>query len=463
MREVAVLAGLLVAPLLVGCLSADEMVGLQQGPGGLAATPPAIPVATDQQGDARTYGPQTARAFMHPTKCAVIPSPVRPNCWEALGALREAYPAPSGDGAVYEPALDVLSATMRETPESLVVEISVAALEAWAPAVVASDASYTGGWRACWQTRSEAEEAWECAYLSASMGRGALVVEGLFERDTFACNSWGWCAWNVPFSIAYGTPATLQLTIPRSILGTGESGDTLEGVLAGSWRSHHPGGGGLERVKVAAGVGDIGEEDLDVRNWYYYPTDETMETKSFTFETPRAPEVSSGETPRFDDAAGDGLNAQTDILSVAIVETPASVTVAVQVAQVENRPENHEYFISLGVPNGAVPMAGYVADDGDLEAWASGCGEPECNTWVDLPVELVRSEGAPGWVNVTLPRWGLGSPGRGGVTNTVIIDMSYRTGYAARPANGPGRVEFTVPDDSDGVLLPPYWFRMDTA
>lgn len=460
MRVPAVLA---ISVALAGCFGESQSVepAAPEPVAGASIALPGVLVAQDPRGDAAAYGAQTARALMHPTKCGPVPGPARPACWEALGLLRDAYPAPGGDGAVYEPALDVLGVSMREEAEALVVDITVAALDELAPSVVASDGAYTGGWRACWTAQVEGEETWECAYLSGTMTPAGVVLDGSFERDTLACNSWAWCAWQVPYTILEGAPATVRITIPRAILGTGDEGATLAGVLAGSWRSHHPGNGRADQATVSLQAGDAYEDSLKVRNWYYYPTDETMETGAFTFQAPMAPPEPSGDGFRFEDGGGNAAGEETDILEAALVETPSSLTVAVRVALVADFPEDHEFYVSAGMPNGAVPMAGYRAEGGRVTAWGEGCGDATCERWTALPVELARVAGAPGWVNITFPRWGLGSPGRESLANTVIIGFSYGAGHGVVPA-GAG-LALTLTDDSDEALAPPFWFRFDTA
>ena len=465
MRPAVVLGSLLVlAFALPGCLN-EESTRSPLASVDTESFSERVEVAKDDEGDARVYGLEAARAVFV-GKCGAAPQAARSVCRSGTDALSQGYQPPPGTG-IPEPALDILSASLVETQDSLVVEISIAALERSLAGVVADNGEITGGWGLCWTPRGDPSAADggadECVHLYAEMYDGTLVLEPTFERSTYACNDWGWCVWLVPYQIEYGAPATLRLTVPRAIMGGADAGDVLEVYSGFSWREHRPAVGHASGMSLEADVNGLSDE-LDLENEHSYRTDESSEHAAFAFETDRL-EVAGFQTGNgVANDAGDAGRADIDALSVEFVEDPDSLTVAIRVAEVNAVALDHSLWMGFGMPSGRFHMAGYSIKDGSMQQYSGHWNDSSLAQWIEYPAEFLFAAGAPGWINITIARSDLQSPPAGGLVNLMDVVLSYATIDQASPQVGsPALARAYVAGLNDGMLSPPFWFQMDTA
>lgn len=478
MRSAAFLVCILVlgSPALAGCLGPDEPATLQQGQATAENRGLGVEVATDARGDARIYTLEDTTGDARPERCDVVPAPARPACIDLIsdvtGASRPFFAAGDGIG-VYEPALDVLSASFEETPDALVVSITVASLDAsFSPATDGEEVSL--GWRACWRGPGEADADWagwertECVYFE--VGGGESRIDPVFERGK-GCNHWDWCAWAIPHEVEFGTPATLRLTIPRAIMGTAEAGDVLEGIRVGSFWTRWPVTGRPSEVEFRAGAPGIYSDQLTSWmgygvGWGHLADESPRPGGVFAFQTPR---VSSPELPvdyRFHDDTGDTQRMDLDILYLQVIEAPSTITMAMQLARVDAQPDDHSFWLAMGMPSGRVHEAWYKMRDGRLESGAGVCNDQNCSRWVEYPVTFQRDAGAPGWINLTASRFDLDSPMRGELVNLLFGGIWAAAGQASVPPfPGPAAASASLyAGDADAAgNAAPYWFWMDTA
>lgn len=379
----------------------------------LATTLLPMPALPAQEGTAAQVTDPAGDAFEYRSRDLLR----RGAAWSCLAAcdqLQGAAGAAPDQGAVpAPPSLDGLAVRFRDAPEHLVVELELAALDADLVGAVDPDAGKGTAWTVCWGPPEA--PCGERVQVRAAAWNGVpyhvASYERVFDRvPDDACQDFDFCYWAVPLEIVPGAPGALRWTVPRDLLMDGAQGAVLptpsfaidrigdvlavQGMPSGSsfgWRAD-PGG-----VPASGGAVDTGTR---------HASDVSAPGEDYVLTTAPRPATLPTGVRFVEDAAGDAGDdsEQFDILRAGIVETPATLTLAVQLAFVYGEPEDYNLLVFF-----ASPLGRNYYLEATLRATTfsyRGVRSEEAPGQWSLPVavEAERVQGRPGWVNFTLRR-----------------------------------------------------------
>jgi hypothetical protein len=324
---------------------------------------------------------------------------------------------PFGDDAGDAPGpLDVIGGRFIETPQALVVEIQVSDLDLASLAGALSAAGYSGGWvEICWDNAAaDPDEPEECAGVALSSGEGGTTtVQGYYEAyhgPANGCNDWYWCAWRVPYEVVPGSPATIQVHVPRDLMPVGSAGTNLTDPHATSWGHPYDAFGRRAFAWACPVVSCVSQGVPDATFGWRIEADSTDDGSDFQLALASAPSVhataAEAGTPLLLDAAGDisndveGPRPDLDIVAVDLELTDTELAFVVSVAELDAAP-THNLDMEIGV-GPTVYEAWYQAVAGQVADPGSGyCADEGCDTWVDAPIDVRFTAGTPGTIRIS--------------------------------------------------------------
>jgi len=159
-------------------------------------TPAAPFLVEDAAGDAEDLG---ATTLGYGGQCLVACEPMVP---------RAASPDAGG--------FDILGVGLAEDrADSFVITMKLADLRQGFPNLKDTAANrQVGEYFACW--RPSPDNAERCVLAEVAPHHGMVNVEGVFLiGGADKCNELGWCSWGVPVEVQYGAPGQLRFTVPK--------------------------------------------------------------------------------------------------------------------------------------------------------------------------------------------------------------------------------------------------------
>lgn len=379
-------------------------------PSGAAAPEP---ILVDPAGDAYETTPADAMTTAQAACFMTIDLP--PDSCQPLTPPPEAASA----GAPAPPGRDIVALRMSETPTELIVELDVARLDTGMSDALPRDGT-AAWWDVCWNLDSE------CVTVFANRMGGRIGQSGEFMRYGSECGDAGYCTWPVHVVFKAGTPGQVRFEVPRILLRDGEQGRTLDNAAVYLY--------GFE----ALGTYPSWTVTTPLRSpaGHYMPPGHMPDTatggRAFTFQTPSASRWDSIERPAWTDQDGDVENPDRvpdiDVRQVALSENETAIQLSVEMGRVDDTAPPVVTYGAFSLSNG--PALRFMVDDRTERRQSSlaMCGDSGCTYMVQAPGTLNVVAGAPGWINLTLPRKELGYPAAGTtVTNAWLLSSAYES------------------------------------
>jgi hypothetical protein len=402
---------------IAGCLggTSGDAIGEEGAAGGPLRT---FEVATDPAGDAYHAAPSTLRPYCN----ALGGTPAHGVCRDAL-----ASPALAGVGVEAPPELDITRVGLEEHADVLVFDIELASIEQPLEDAMNFDGtSRIGFWSVDWRTAEDGDgsvylfadyhwrEAGEPARLAAWFDQYCApeqpeAQDGSIECDV-GCNWWWWCSSPVQYEVVWGTPGHLRLHVPWHALDrVGAAGDLFD-VQASVSRMAQP-TYALEPARLPwVGWRDNPaglplSHDPNYLLFVGFSQIDAIETIPGPIEVrPPSGLAVPDLATRTEATPGDTAGAYYDLLAVEWLETPTTLAIAFEIADVVATPPDHGVYAALGFPSGRVYEFGYDASGGVREPWGGYPNDVEYTTYPSLPVRLDVEPGAPGRVTLTVAR-----------------------------------------------------------
>lgn len=449
--------------------------------------PPEGPHVVDPEGDAKEHRAEAA-AWKALSLCAFF-TPAREACTTtASGAATQAWPAFAPhlrDAALPGPkGLDATAVWFAETPESLLVTLEIASLDARFTGVVAADDTRWAGYQVAWSPPGgPTARCIEGVSLAVDSAGGTPRVEATFRRYYDACppdeasfrdhvcNTWWSCWWRIPVEFTFGTPATIRFEVPRLLLTDGAAGATLRDT-----RLMTSAGDGPPAPKTNYGLfvphaEATGYWEADVR----HAIDFSAPGRAFTLTTPAAVvPAAEGLRAEWTAPAGNvhGGRADIDLVGAAYEETPTHVVVELSLAAVDISDTAPGIYFSWAVPSGQVyDVMARRGQDG-WSAWALySPGDPWYTRVLELPLDLEVVAGAPGKLRFHFHRADLAPVVAGGLFSSLDVAIwDDAEGVLLRPPANPALTGYVSPPSaatevapSDFLAAPVHAARITTA
>ena len=392
--------------------------------------PEGVVLLTDPAGDAVEAGPAPLLEDNCPVQCP---------------------PLPPGAGVPAPPALDLLEVRLRETPQELVVTFVVASLDEALTGLVTDDGAGRGTeLDACW-SRGNTPCA-EGARFSARRNAGQTFLYANYGYRDDACNTRALCGWGVPVSFTFGTPGEVHLHVPRGLAPTPL--DAGSSILDGSAT--------VSRLTTSPALLDVPEGPPVLSEDTATLVDPAGGADPYVLELPRAPGLPFAE-PRAGTGPGllvggdptGGQDAEADLLELAVVETPATLTFSFAFAGVAEAPVDQRLRMEWAFQGARYHVAEIVVQERQRTLISYACNPSDtvgCSDQEPVPATYEVVPGAPGFVNITYLRPDIGSPDVGAQTSRIVAFV----------ATGAARAAGTSTEGDGTGLLPPVVLRMAT-
>lgn len=434
-----------------------------------AATSKAEPQVTDPQGDAREWD---TVAVWDRAKGACLAMWVSCAVKDAALAAAGDPAAPRAGGVPAAPSLDGLAAEVRETPDQLIVELTVASLDPSFAGVVSDDGRKSARYEVSLGVPAAPTAG---VALTVTRWNGVLETLGWYRIQEPDCIVPRTCEWRVVYEVEFGTPGKIRWTVPRSLVPAGAA----EQTEPDHFHFH------IVRIEYQAEGFALYAVDPDwtiagsLEPMAAYEVDGSAEGSPFTFEfepgaAPPTPAWNGTLLDPEADILGEDPPTDIDIRSLTFEETPATLVIEFEVADVAARPALRGYFVTLALRNGWLVDAGLLYDrDGPVQmSSAVQCSfdqDPEtgertktCGEWTSVPFEALSLPGAPGRIHFQFPRAALGAPPAG----TAIEALYGLTLAFEGDSLAPGSADppaFVLVTGIDAVApVPPHVLMSDT-
>lgn len=401
----AVLALLLVAPLLAGCVGGSDET-LEPAVARSGPLPDPVVVLEDAAGDATEHSSDYVDDLV---PCLTVPSApeVPPPCEIAFSLENQGE---TKGGVPAHPARDVLEVRFQETPTTLEVFLDVASLDEEFTGTYDEETGEGTVYVVTWR-----DPATGCSvipqYFVQPLVAGVTAVPWLFTNCWDVLAGGGEltgpclapeCGWSVETEITHGSPATIHWSVPRRQLASSEAGDTLEGITVASWATF-PSEGTRSMWSV---TGPVSLERHRIGGNWQYETDRSdlSSPGSFTFTEPRVEEPAPAAVAHVaaNPLLRPGGEPTTRLRGLEFEQHATHYRFLVEVEEVRSDPEEVSVGVGFGVPGRAI-WFGAAPADGAWSPWSesfSGLPGPPESPTVTLQVE----PGTPGWFILDLER-----------------------------------------------------------
>lgn len=399
--------------VLAGCASpANDAPAAERSPADALPVGPPVALVEDAAADAYEGSWEQTRGSLPCVSAPAAPVPVPVPCYPeaphpALGMTSATQAAP---------ARDITGLEVQETPTTLEVRLELAGLdESLAGAVdrdggegtiyvvdlYRDDECLVALWQFLWPMPDEVER---MSVLYTECGGGEHMpatedADGI--RDTPCGHSD--CAWGVPTSIAYGTPAVIAWSVPRELLASSVVADGFEGSRGHTVRIAQPDGSSPEHEGTTV-RGPL-EMTFFPPDTIWYLVDTTDAGPAFAFARPHPAIVAPTFPLR---VVGDGLERagsprrpDARILDYLMEDLQDRLRLTATLAAVDETPQDHGLELGFTMPGNFV-NAGYAASAGERHSFANVYSSN--GTSVGLPVVLTVVPGQPGRIVVEIAR-----------------------------------------------------------
>lgn len=393
----------------------------------------------------------------------------------AGGAPAEVAPTVSGPSILKDDAgdaprwIDALAGRVTETATSVDVEIVVADLPEGLLGLAAEGYSYLV-WEVCWNPTGRTSPAGvairaDCAGVAADFGGEAPDVQGFYELNVGAgrgCNYWEWCSFEIPHELVAGAPATLRASVPKGLLPNSSAGAVLESPALGTVAVRSDpafealGHRSAQAYVFAGGLGTFQQVPpfTLTRDASRRGPDVGLELP-FGAITPSSRDTAILRDPRGDVGSGvAGNRPDLDITAADLHVTATSVAVVIEVADLGPAP-THQFYGSLGVGD-VVYEFWHSARAGQV--WEPGggyCADVSCDSYPEYVPTVEFHAGAPGTIELTLPRSALPPLQAGQRVNLADFYLDEGVGqFQAVPSVGSAGVWAWGPGDWAWGALP---------
>ncbi|HWH09438.1 MAG TPA: hypothetical protein VNX21_09580 [Candidatus Thermoplasmatota archaeon] len=423
---------------------------------------------TDAPDDARENDSASTAALARRTACragGVVTG--------ATGQCGGGDEVPAAGGEPAPATMEAISATLRDDPDFLHVTLELKEVSDGFEGAVRRDGTAGALYAVCWTT-SEAPCS-ESVLLAAMPSAGEVALTSIFRVDTDGCNDYGRCVWRVPHELTAGSPGRISWRVPRDLLPNGTEGAVLAAPELKVTRYYSPSGRIVWPMEDGVGYAVRGPEGAATAGYaanHHIPVDGSAPGVDHRLATPAAPPRLDAIFDQLADAEGDvvgGTRADLDLLALALAETDATLTLSVQLARVDTRPDDHDLLAGFDLTGGRYVQWGYAARGGLLSPFAEVCVAPGCFLEAapatrSIPVNVTVEPGAPGWVRATFQRADLGSPARGhGVGSIDVTAFTYDATATQALVTPAGEARTLVSGQTDTLAYAPPWrFQLDS-
>lgn len=411
------------------------------------------PQVEDPAGDAREWDAYTA-AY---NACRSAPPAVRNDCYAQATAV------PQGGGVPAIPEHDILSATFTDTPDTLIATLEVGQLADDLASSAPNEGDEVSYW-VCWEPTIPAcgsGGAWQSALLVVRHHRGGTIeVVSAFARVRDpACGPPGTCVWNIPYVVEPGSPGRITWNIPRELFQRAEQSDILDEPAARVARIVNT----YQQLTFGAN-GPFPSQSAATPTSASEVIDVTAPGRAFAFRSARvaSPSEVFANATVFDVAQEEAaLPAFADLLEARLVETAATLTVSLTLAQVDEAPADHDLLVQFATA-GPLMNARISAVAGERSASTTACGDLNCSKVLSFTPKFAVIPGAPGQINVTYDRQDLGAPARGDLVTALAVGTTV-TQHRGQDT-GSTAIDSTTLVSRDTLYYGnPYHLTLDTA